>query len=44
MYSRNSSARLRAKEDFLIAFAGLSLSVDLGPLRAISYLLKQAIE
>lgn len=50
MYSRNSSARkgkrLRARkeEDFLIAFAGLSLSVDLSPLRAISYLLKQAIE
>nr|QCQ81927.1 hypothetical protein [Ammopiptanthus mongolicus] len=42
MYSRNSSAR--KEEDFLIAFAGLSLSVDLSPLRAISYLLKQAIE
>lgn len=50
LYSINSSARkgkrLRARkeEDFLIAFAGLSLSVDLSPLRAISYLLKQAIE
>ncbi|KAL2962964.1 hypothetical protein AAZX31_17G174000 [Glycine max] len=50
MYSRNSFARkgkclqARKEEDFFIAFVGLSLSVDLSPLQAISYLLKQAIE
>ena len=50
MYSRNSSTRkgkclqARKEEDFLIAFASLSIFVDLSLLQAISYLLQQAIE